>query len=187
MEPLLSYFKGVWFNPRTTIRSIVDTDSQYMMFAIILFISATSTFTLPSSTSVWLLPVAFVVMVIFFVAFLYLSAFLMSWTGKWLNGQSTQEELRTAYLWASIPTGTGYALAIVITLLTTGNLLGVEDQIASSLIILITSAWTLVIYVLMVAELQKFSLWKAILNLMFVVVSFLMIVIVISFVVSVLI
>lgn len=106
-----------------------------------------------------------------------ISSALFVWIGRWLGGVGTFQQVRSAVAWSNVP--------IFITGLTWLIFLGVfrgmlfyEGFFASAFIgrelLLVTllgglqmvvSIWAIVILVAMLAEVQKFSIWRAVLNI----------------------
>jgi len=174
--PLLT----IWFQPRLTIRRIVDTDSQkYVNFLAALtgISNGLDTASRRSSGDIFPFPLVLIMVIIFgsiggWIS-LYISGALLRWTGSWFGGQANSDEVRAAVAWASIPTCAGLAIwileiAIFGQELFTESAPRIDNSLFLSLLLLallipqlILGLWSLVLLINTLAEVHRFSGWKA--------------------------
>jgi hypothetical protein len=110
---------------------------------------------------------------------LYLFTALLKYTGRWLDGDATTDELRAAYAWSSVPLIWGLLLWIPLGVLLGDHLFRATAELLQSLsmvsaiIILvliaikgITDIWGVFTLIKCIAEVQDFSAWKALGNIL---------------------
>lgn len=178
-------FLKIWFSPRSVLRYI--NEKQYDKYVIILLIISgiVRSFDravakdMGDNMSVW-----FIIGLCIFAGGLfgwisfYIYAFLLSWTGKWLKGEGGTRDMLRIAAYAMIPSiFTLLLLFIQIALWGEGVFMS-EGPFASEdwasivlsfvflLLELILIVWTIVFYVVGISEVQKFSLWKSVLNML---------------------
>ena len=101
---------------------------------------------------------------------LYLSAGLIRWTGRWIGGRARREQLQTAVAWSFYPSAVLLFVTIplfayrIIMDVTGVNALPASIGIPYDLLSTVILIWAAVILVVGVAEVQKFSIGKAVLN-----------------------
>jgi hypothetical protein len=101
---------------------------------------------------------------------LYLASALLRWTGSWLGGQASSEQVRAAYAWSSVPAIWLLPLWIA-KLVIFGRQLFMDADFASethwaifglfTLIELVVGIWATVVLLKCLGEVQGFSAWKA--------------------------
>ncbi len=176
-------FSKIWFSPRIVFRFIEQ--NMYAKFGPVLLILAGISSALSRAASngsgdtmsLW----EVIAISIFFGGLLgwisyYIYAALLSWTGNWLKGQGDTKSLVRMLAHAAIPTIAGLVL-IFAQIGVFGNsvfesyhfidptdlpLVAFYYLIASLEVVL--GVWTMVLVIISISEVQKFSLGKAILN-----------------------
>jgi hypothetical protein len=99
---------------------------------------------------------------------------LVYWTGKWIKGKSKYKELRSAVAWGNVPSVVTCAAWVVLAL-SLGEGLFVEGFYAEAMptatlatflygIQVIVAVWSFIIFLIALAEVQKFSVLRAIVN-----------------------
>jgi hypothetical protein len=181
----------IWTAPRATIRQIVDRNPRHRVIFLVVLgteiavaggLLTGSPGSLQPGTAVspetaqhvWrlLLGVMLVVGPVFAIISLYVSGALMRWAGGALRGTASSVEVRAAIAWSSIPSIVGAALNVVG--LATGIISvpvapqkfeGLRTVAAQfnrfSVIVLILAIWAMVIWLKCLAEVHRFSVWKA--------------------------
>ena len=105
---------------------------------------------------------------------LYIIGGLLKWTGTWIGGQASAEDLRAASAWSQVPVIASQILSISILALLGGEFFGREtptiganpllvDGFAG--IVLGLKLWAFVIWLKCVGEAQNFSAWKSLANI----------------------
>lgn len=173
----------IWVEPRKTIRSIVNTNSRYGLVALCaiyglpLALNLAQSFALVEVIPVWaVLAGALIVSAFLGIVGISISAWLLSFTGRWIGGKGKFEHVRAAVAWSNVPN--------FVTILMWVALFGVfgmqvlnrnfsEMQFvgyqAGTLFLVmlvesIVSVWGFIILLNTLAEVQGFSLWRALIN-----------------------
>ena len=178
----LNPWVSIWTQPRATIQQIVDSDpeqSVLILAGIAGFVS-----TLDSVRDAGLgdgIPWFYIVLIcaligsLLGIAGLYVFSFLLHWTGKWLDGRASQPLIRAAGAWAQVPIIWGLLLWVPLIALFGQDLFrsgsfGLESNPFFSYLVPITSigialgVWSLVLSLHCLAQVQGFSVWKALGN-----------------------
>ena len=94
---------------------------------------------------------------------IHLCAELLNWTGNWIGGQGDYEEIRLALVWSNVPAIWFGALWLIIFY---GIHLRSNPIYLTGLSWLdyLFGIWAFAIYLNCLGEVQKFSIWKALLN-----------------------
>jgi hypothetical protein len=185
--PELNPWVSIWTQPRATIQQIVDSDPEQS----VLILAGISGFasTLDSVRDTGLgdgIPWFYIVLIcaligsLLGIAGLYVFSFLLHWTGKWLDGRASQPFIRAAGAWAQVPIIWGLLLWVPLIALFGQDLFrsgsfGLESNpffpflspIVSTGIVL--GVWSLVVSLHCLAQVQGFSVWKALGNYVLVV------------------
>lgn len=175
----------IWTNPRETIRKIVEFNPKYrfavlsflhglpMLFYMAQDLSLGDTFSVAGIVLVCLILSTFLGMLS-----ITIGAALFYWTGKWIGGQGSYYPVRAAVSWSNVPNiviiFTWLALLfffrhqVFLAAFQKGQFVGAAFTIYA--IILLTQAvmsiWSFVILVKGLAEVQGFSAWKGLLNVL---------------------
>jgi hypothetical protein len=175
-SPLLS----IWIKPRETIRKIVDTDPTKHVILLAMLAGIGNALDRSSSRNAAdLLPLATILLICILagpvggIISLYIGGALFRWTGSWLGGKATSEEVRAAIAWASVPSI--FILPIWIPELLifgeelfTSSTPRLEANPLLGILLLgfaafeiVVGIWGLVIFMLTLGEVHGFSAWKA--------------------------
>jgi hypothetical protein len=173
----LNPWVSMWTRPRATIRQIVMTDSErhiHLLAIVSGFGQALSNAEERSLGNQMGVP-AVLVFCLMFGAIggligLYLASAMLRWTGSWLGGQATSEQVRAAYAWSSVPAI--WLLSIWLPkILIFGRRVFMDAGFASetqrlvfllfALIELVVGIWGTVVFLKSLGEVHGFSAWKA--------------------------
>ncbi len=176
----LSPFLSIWVKPRETIRNIVDTNPTKYVTVLAMLAGirqaldrASSRNTGDSLPLVAILAVCIIVGPIGGIFSLYLSGALFRWTGSWLGGQASSEEVRAAIAWSSVPTIFILPLWIPELLifgeeLFTSSTPRIESNpllaiilLGFALIEIVVGIWAFVVLLKSLGEVHRFSAWRA--------------------------
>ena len=168
----------IWYEPRATIRRIVDTDARRFVVGIA-FASgamaaiysqlALSTASVSSLSSVPHLPhfgtigltLSTIISGVLSVISLYGLAALYRWSGHILGGTATRVEMRSALAWAEVP-GLYLGLANIVAALIGSDVPGAPSAVsASGVVDFIAGIWIFVISLKCIGEVHRFSAWRA--------------------------
>ncbi|MBI2543080.1 MAG: YIP1 family protein [Candidatus Aenigmarchaeota archaeon] len=167
----------MWYKPRETIRKIIKYDPRYMVLLLAAatgFSSFLSSAAQKSMGDYLTVPFIFLLALsigsILGIAGLYISGWLIRWTGKWIGGKASPLHIRTVIAWSNVPIVWGLILTIF-ELLIFGETLFTGSTMTLTLFIFVFGAielalgiWAFVILLRSLGEVQKFSAWKALLN-----------------------
>jgi hypothetical protein len=175
---------SIWTEPRKTIRSIVDTDPKFGYLLLSAFYGLPFAFNLvqsldfSSAVPLWAILIGSLVVCVFLgMIGITVSAWLLHICGKLIGGKGTFPTVRAAVAWSNVPNA--------VTILMWAVLLGIFGaQVFSKnfaemqfvgyqagvlflvmLIESIASVWGFIILLSALREVQGFSIWKAILNI----------------------
>ena len=174
---------SIWTQPRATIRKIITVNpkrSLWLLAAIYGFSSLLNSFQSATlGTQMGMLPIFLIALILSpiwgFIVFGVWS-WVVSWTGKWLKGRGDFQEVRAAYAWSCVPLTINGLLWIVMILIfghvlflnfPEGHALNNGQATALFLILIakvVLAIWSLVIYLNALAEVQQFSVLRAIGN-----------------------
>lgn len=191
----------MWIRPRQTIRSIVQFNPNYMLFILcviygfplILQMAQNSSLGNRFPTGTILIATLLGSVIVGAIA-INLGAFLLKWTGQWIQGKGTFQHIRAALAWSSIPNLFTILLWIIniipfgrsvftqqFGMLSSNN----QDMPLSSLTVIlqvVISVWGIIMLLKSLSEVQKFSIWKALLNIIILFVVFCVVLFVLSWI-----
>ncbi len=174
----------MWVRPRDTVRSIVKSDPNYRIwwlaaaygFPMLLNMAQSFSLSTTFSLGVILILAAVLAAPIGMLGFMIISA-LVQWTGRWLGGVGSYLEIRAAVAWSNV-TNIGTSILWLVLVCVFGwqvffktfpqsPFIGASLAVVSSVFLLETvlSIWSFVLLFQSLAEVQKFSVWRAIVNI----------------------
>jgi hypothetical protein len=178
-----SPFVGVWLSPRDTVRSIVNSDPRYMVLPLAAAAGITQSLDRAvgkNAGDVVSLPVILLMVLVLGpiggIIGLHIGARLLHFTGKWLGGTATPEEIRAAVAWGGVPALWGALLWVPILLLSgaavftsdmsVNEVNGVALLLSGAMILVQvgTAIWSVFTGLHTLGEVQGFSAWKAFAN-----------------------
>jgi hypothetical protein len=174
---------SIWRSPSATIARIVAENPNRSLWALAFIYGFSSLLNLYQSASLGAVvgPTFLLVMAAIFAPLWGYVTFsvwswVVTWTGKWFKGQGNFKTTRAAYAWSCVPFTLNIPIWLLMTLLfgrqlflnfSEGYLL-TNGQVLFLLAILIfkviLAIWSLVIYLNALAEVQQYTLLRAILN-----------------------
>lgn len=194
-------FKTMWTKPKFTIRQIVDTNPNYRIFilstiyGLVSLISSSQSFSIGNILN---LPIILLISLILAPFYGYLvfsvAASFIYFSGKILKGEAKYKEVRAAIAWSNLPMIGNLILWLILIFIFQEDLLKdfpgsypiTQNQRTILFGVLLTqmifSIWVIALYINSLAEVQRFSIGKAILNIIISVILFLAIFFVISIV-----
>ena len=165
----------MWTSPRSTIRSIVNVNPKYGVFALA-WIYALQTYFLLASYWSFGLSYSFYTILIIGIVFspligwiwIYFTGWTLHLTGRWLKGSASMAHLRTAAAWSKLPSS--IALAMWLILMIGGRdyafINGVTgpSTLFINFILFVISIWNLVLLIRSGQEVQGFTPLRSISN-----------------------
>ena len=180
---ILNPWVSIWTKPRATIQQIVDTDpknSITLLVCISGFAGAIGRASWKGMGDTMELPAIFILAAVLgpftAVISLYIGSALICWTGKWIGGIASSQNIRAAMAWSSVPIIWSLVLLIPELILFGEELFTTETPILDAslsltftllifgVIEIIISIWAMVIYLKCLGQVQGFSAWKALAN-----------------------
>ncbi len=176
---------SIWTKPRMTIAAIVAKNPKAHfillsgLYGFPTLLQMAQTLSLGQSMSLMNIVIGALILS-FFVGMLgiTIASGLIYWTGKWIGGKSSYYPIRAAVSWANVPHIVSILMWVILILtfknetfidgLGQKTLQGNQQLIIfiTSLVLLVVSVWSLVILVKGVAQVQGFSAWKGLLNVL---------------------
>lgn len=175
---------SVWVSPRTTIGNIVKYDPNYFLWVLAglnglpLLLHVAQNMLLGQRYSVLIILVVAIVLA-FVVGIINITlGTVFCWlTGKWLGGKSNFAKVRTAVAWSNAPNLVTAILWLSLVVIFQRHFFDgqyvnttlVWQQallVATGIIQLAVSIWTLVILIGGISKVQAFSIGKAVLNVL---------------------
>jgi hypothetical protein len=181
IDPWLS----MWLRPRATVRHLVDTrprDGVLLLTALGGIAESLDRMSGRNAGDTMSLPVVLIVAVVFGplggLIGLYFGAWLISVSGRWMGGNAGTEPIRTALAWGNLPNVAGLllwlpAIALVGREMFTETAPQLDAQPLFGLLLLplglvwiALGLWSIVLILQGIGEVQGFSAWKALGNLL---------------------
>jgi hypothetical protein len=165
----------IWYEPRSTIRRIVDADAHRFVVGIAFVSGAMAAIysqVAASTVNISELPhlphfgtiglsVGAIISGVLSVISLYGLAALYRWSGHILGGTATRVEMRSALAWAEVP-GLYLGLANIVAALIGFEGPGAPSVLsASGIVDSIAGIWIFVILLKCIGEVHHFSAWRA--------------------------
>lgn len=174
---------SIWLEPRKTIRSIVEQDPKYgflllsAVYGLPLAFNLAQSFYLTSSLPLWAVVIGCLILCTFLgVLGISVCAWLLQVTGRWIGGKGTFLTIRSAVAWSNVPNFVTILMWIALISIfqrqvfapgfTEAHFVGFQAG-AIFLIFLIqsvVSVWSFILLLHTLGEVQGFSAWKALLN-----------------------
>ncbi|RZD32476.1 MAG: hypothetical protein CXT77_00015 [uncultured DHVE6 group euryarchaeote] len=165
-------WREVWLHPRNTIKAILKYNPKYMVLPLAALAGIANSAIefelmdgiIGGSSFIG----SSIVAALLGILSLYISGFLLSLTGRWLKGKANALKLRAAVAWSGVPIVASLLLFIPLFFALNSSAIGTVTM--SAFVSMGLGVWSLVLYVGMISEVQKFSIWKSILNILLVII-----------------
>ena len=184
-EAALNPWVSMWTKPRETIQQIVDSDPTQLVLALAVgagISNALDRAYMREMGDHYELPILLVIVIfagiIGGIVMLYLGAALIRWTGTWIGGEASSVNIRAAIAWGNVPLIWGLLLWIPQFALlgdevfkSQSTRLDSSDTVALAILgvavaEIVVGIWALVVMTKTVGQVQGFSAWKALGNLL---------------------
>ena len=178
-----SPWRTTWFSPRATIRRIVDTEmppSWWPAVALASIVAASMSLGFDADGSVSasrsFMPVCLAILQT--IGPVLVGPYIYAFVGERLGGQADPSEIRPAVAWALVPLAV-LGLCWIPVALMHGDATdpSIEVPLHIGLLMFIVSVgfiWSLVAQVIMLAEVHRFAVWRAIATMAIIMVPFLL-------------
>jgi hypothetical protein len=176
-----SPFVSIWLHPRDTIRGILDRDPTYLVIPLAAvggIFQAISRASDRNAADLLSLPVVLLIALIGGpiggLLGLYVAGGLLSFTGRWLGGNASAQEVRASVAWGTVPGLWGGLLWIPIIALGGSAMFTSDFENAGGMVLLVCGGmllvqaaayiWSIFTSLHSLGEAQGFSAWKALGN-----------------------
>jgi hypothetical protein len=175
----------MWVRPRETIRAIIHTNPGYMypllcfIYGFPMALQLAQNFSLGTRFSAAGIVVgALIVAIILGAVMINIATALFTWTGKWIGGVGTYQQIRAAVAWSNMPAVVNIAIWMTNLAVFGGRIFRsdfIETQFVGSelsvifltaVVQLVIAVWAFIITLKALGEVQGFSAWKALLNIL---------------------
>jgi len=180
---VLNPWFSMWTRPRATIAQIVARDPTHLVLllaAISGFSETLDRASMRSAGDTVGVPMIFVLAAtagaVGGIVTLYVGSWLLRWTGSWIGGRASPVHIRAAVAWSGVPAVWALLLWIPELALFGSELFTTATPridgsvgllllfLAFSAIEIVIGAWTLVVALKALGQVQGFSAWKALAN-----------------------
>lgn len=165
----------MWFRPMITIRNIVKTNPKMGFFFLgsiwfLQFFFILQTYYSINFPTHWIVSLIIAIIIAPFIGAIafYFFGWILYFTGKWLGGKAPQLHTRCAFAWSRVPLIIDLIMWFVISFFV-AEIIFVTAPIGMSFIFInlvtyATAIWSFILLVGAIREIQKFSVGKAIFN-----------------------
>ena len=176
---------NIWVKPRDTIKKIVKFNPKYrfvilsFLYGLPMLLHMAQNLDLGERFTTAGIAVAAVVLATFVgMLAITIASGLVYWTGHWIGGESTYFNVRAAVSWSNVPN----VVAIIVWFIMIYNFRsqifmdGFEEMVMSTsasmminvamLVQSVIAIWSFIILVKSLGEVQGFSAWKGVLNVL---------------------
>lgn len=173
----------IWLEPRATIRAIVNYDPKYRfillsaIYGLPMALNFAQSSSFIDSIPMWAILLASLVISPFIGALgISVSSLLLTWTGSWIGGKGNFQRVRCAVAWSNVPNAVTIFLWVVLMVVfgdqifskafSEANFVGYQAGVVFIVFLVesIVSIWGFIILLKTLGEVQGFSAWKALLN-----------------------
>jgi hypothetical protein len=176
---------SIWTEPRKTVRSIVNTDPKFgfvilsAIYGFPMALNLAQNFSLGASVPAWaILLGALIICTLLGMIGITISTWLLHFTGRWIGGRGSFQTVRTAVAWSNVPNVVTILMGLIMVAMfgramfnpafSATHFMGTQAGIVFIVFLLqaVASIWGFVILLVGLSEVQGFSVWKALLNVL---------------------
>lgn len=176
---------SIWTEPRKTVRSIVNTDPKFGfvilsgIYGFPMALNLAQNFSLGASIPVWAILIgALIICIILGMIGITISTWLLHFTGRWIGGRGSFQTVRTAVAWSNVPNVVTILMSLILVAMfgramfnaafSATHFMGTQAGIIFIVFLLqaVASIWGFIILLVGLSEVQGFSVWKALLNVL---------------------
>lgn len=181
----LNPWTSVWTQPRATIQQVVETNPERWVLLLAAISGISGVLDRASMQSLGdkvALPMIIVVAIlagsIGGIIYLYAGAGLLRWTGNWIGGTASSPHIRAALAWSNVPLAYGLLVWTAEIAIFGAELFTTETprmnaneslivlMIGFAVIEIVLGVWAIVLVCKTLGQVQGFSAWKALGNLL---------------------
>lgn len=174
---------NIWIEPRKTIRAIIEKDpkSGFLLLSAVyglpMAFNLAQSLNLIATLPLWAILIGSLVICTFLgMIGISISAWLLQCAGRWIGGKGNFQTIRAAVAWSNVPNFVTVLMWVVLLSIFKGRVFAPEFNEAHFigyqagvvflvfLIQSIVSVWGFILLLHTLGEVQGFSAWKALLN-----------------------
>jgi hypothetical protein len=175
---------AILFRPRVAIRDVVSYDPRYRFVPLSAIYGFPMCLQLSEGLGLgdqypiyWIIVFSAILAIPVGALALTIFAGLLSWTGGWIDGKADFMKIRAAVSWSNVPALADTFIWILLMcafgdMVFTKNFFSTPFEGGERVFImsmffiqLIVAVWSFILFLITLSEVQKFSIWKAIINL----------------------
>jgi len=176
---------GMWVRPRETIKEIVKFNPKHLfpllagIYGFPMVLQFAQNISLGDRLPAWAVVVISLALAVF-VGMLGITVVsgLLYWTGGWIGGKAKFQEVRSAVAWSNVPNTVNCAIWLIMAAVFGARLfnrgfsempfMGYELTVVffAFLAQVVISVWGFIVVLKALGEVQGFSAWKALLNVL---------------------
>jgi hypothetical protein len=176
---------SIWTEPKKTVRSIVSTDPRFgfailsAIYGLPMALNLAQNFSLGTVVPIWAILIGSLIVCTFLgMIGISIATWLLHFTGNWIGGKGNFLTIRTAVTWSNVPNIVTILMWVVLLSVFGGSVfnrmfsethfIGYQAGIVFIVFLLqaIVSIWGFIILIQGLAEVQGFSAWKGLLNIL---------------------
>jgi len=175
----------IWTHPRETVRKIVEFNPKFRFLALSFLHGIPMVFYLAQDLSLGdtfslagIIIVSLILAIFLGMLSITIGAALLYWTGKWIGGKGSFYPVRAAVSWSNVPNIViilcwatlifFFRHQVFLAAFQKGEFVGAALAIYGVVLLVqaVMSIWSLIILIKGLAEVQGFSAWKGLLNVL---------------------
>lgn len=158
----LNPLKSIWMHPKNTMRHILNAYPSRLVHTLAIAGAFTRVVTFAINWyQWWIMIIVWFSLAIFSGLFmLYFLGGLLKWTGSWLGGKGTYQEIRSAIAWAQLPVICFFILEMVVLWIVKGD----SGSLFYTTLLFITGLWSAIILLCCLSEAHQFTFFRAFIN-----------------------
>ncbi len=177
---------NIWLTPRTTLRGIIEENPEkyVLLLAILAGLGQVMQKAVPNTlgnrfVSNDALILAFIYGPIAGIISVYSGGAIFRWSGQIFSGKAAPKEVRAALAWASIPQILSSFIVIPVQILLFGNIASFPEELSTPILLtltginLILTIWSILLYILCLAEVHQLRFWEGFATLLLPILLFL--------------
>lgn len=158
----LNPLKSIWTHPKNTMRHILNVYPTRLVHTLAIAGAFTRVITFAINWNHWwVMAIVWFSLAIFCGLFmLYFFGGLLKWTGNWLGGKGTYQEVRSSIAWAQLPVVCFFVVEMLVLWIVQGD----SGSLFYTSLLFVTGLWSAIILLCCLSEAQQFTFFRAFLN-----------------------
>jgi len=176
---------SIWTEPRRTIRSIINTNPKFgfvilsAIYGLPMALNLAQNFSMAAMIPAWAIVLGALIICVFLgMIGISISTWLLQTAGRWIGGKGSFQTIRAAVTWSNVPNIVTVLMWVILLVVFGGSVfnrqfsdtqfIGYQAGIVFLIFLIqsVISIWGFIILLQGLAEVQGFSVWKALLNVL---------------------